>query len=115
MLPINAFLFYIFCNLPHYAAGLYRTHIGSSTSPVDAQVYDSPESMAHFGRFAGVFAQLKEYRMELMQEAAQTGHPLVRWVNLRIIWFLQCGLNLPALPAANSNHLYCLHCLHCGN
>ena len=49
---------------------------------MDAQVYDSPESMAHFGRFAGVFAQLKGYRMELMHEAASTGHPLVRYVTL---------------------------------
>lgn len=58
--------------------GLFRTHIGSSTSPVDAQVYDSAESMAHFAEFAGVFGQLKDYRLELMREAAETGHPLVR-------------------------------------
>jgi len=70
---LNVLLSFAFSN-----KGLFRTHIGSSTSPVDAQVYDSAESMAHFAEFAGIFGQLKDYRLELMQEAAETGHPLAR-------------------------------------
>ena len=69
-------------SLLFFYPGLYRTHIGSSTTPLDAQVYDSTDSMAHFAEFAGIYAQLKGYRMELMQEAAETGHPLVRYVGL---------------------------------
>ncbi len=58
--------------------GLFRTHIGSSTTSLDAQVYDSPESMVHFAKFASVYAHLSGYRQELLREAAATGHPLVR-------------------------------------
>lgn len=58
--------------------GLFRTHIGSSTNEVNAQVYDSPESMAHFAKFARIFAQLADYRLLLMKEAQEKGYPLVR-------------------------------------
>jgi hypothetical protein len=34
--------------------------------------------MAHFARFASIYAQLYEYRAVLMQEASETGHPLIR-------------------------------------
>jgi hypothetical protein len=36
--------------------------------------------MAHFARFASIYAQQWGYRKELMQEAAETGHPLIRYV-----------------------------------
>jgi alpha-glucosidase len=65
--------------------GLFRTHIGSSTSPVNAQVYDSPESMAHFARFASIYAQLYGYRKQLMREAKETGHPLIRYATLSFV------------------------------
>jgi hypothetical protein len=35
--------------------------------------------MAHFARFASIYAQQWGYRRELMQEAAETGHPLIRY------------------------------------
>ena len=71
--------------------GFFRTHIGSSTTKLDAQVYDSADSMEHFGRFASIYAQLYSYRKVLMQEAVDTGHPLIRYafvLNVKSIWKL---------------------------
>lgn len=56
---------------------LLRTHEGNR--PADnAQVYDSPASLAHFARCAQLFAALAPYRKTLMEEAAGSGLPLVR-------------------------------------
>ena len=52
-----------------FGSGLFRTHIGSSTSPLAAQVYDTQESMEHFGKFASLFAALSDYRNQMMLEA----------------------------------------------
>lgn len=68
-------------------SGLFRTHIGSSTTPLNAQVYDTPESMAHFARFAAIYAQQAPYRKQLMREAAERGYPLIRYtVYSRYSW-----------------------------
>lgn len=61
-----------------FGSGLYRTHIGSSTTSLDAQVYDTPDSMAHFAKFANIFGATGAYRLELMDEAAAMGTPLMR-------------------------------------
>jgi len=64
--------------LSAFGFGLYRTHIGSSTTPLDAQIYDDAASMAHFARFAHIYAHLAPLRMALMQESKEHGHPLIR-------------------------------------
>ena len=61
--------------------GLFRTHIGSSTTPLDAQVYDNAESMAHFAQFGNIFGALSSYRDVLIEEAQSDGLPLMRWVS----------------------------------
>jgi alpha-glucosidase len=56
---------------------LFRTH----ETPVrekNVQVDSDPETLAHFARFARLFAALAPYRAGLMEEAAATGLPLVR-------------------------------------
>jgi hypothetical protein len=37
--------------------------------------------MAHFARFASIFAQQAGYRKHLMKEAAEKGYPLIRYAN----------------------------------
>lgn len=64
--------------LSAFGFGLFRTHIGSSTTPLNAQVYDSPESMAHFAEFAGIYAEMADYRLDLMKDARDKGYPLIR-------------------------------------
>jgi alpha-glucosidase len=64
--------------LSTFGAGLFRTHIGSSTTPLDAQVYDNAESMAHFAQFGNIFGQLSSYRDLLIEEAQSEGMPLMR-------------------------------------
>ena len=44
--------------LAAFGSGLFRTHIGSSTTPLDAQIYDSEDSMKHFAEFADIFAKV---------------------------------------------------------
>ena len=61
-----------------FGAGLFRTHVGSSTSSDNFNVYDSPESMDHFAKFANIFAALMPYRDSLIDEAVSTGLPLIR-------------------------------------
>ena len=72
--------------LSTFGAGLFRTHIGSSTTPLDAQVYDSEESMAHFAEFSSIFAELSTYRSLLIEEAQSLGLPLMRCVFRRMVW-----------------------------
>lgn len=64
--------------LSTFGAGLFRTHIGSSTTPLDAQVYDNAESMAHFAQFGNIFGALSSYRDVLIEEAQSDGMPLMR-------------------------------------
>lgn len=56
---------------------LLRTH--STNEPDEnAQYNSSPESLAHFGRMATIFAALAPYRTDLMTEAQVYGLPVVR-------------------------------------
>lgn len=48
------------------------------TSPSNSQVYHDTETMGHFGRFAHIFAQLRQYRRACMEEAHLKGWPLIR-------------------------------------
>lgn len=61
-----------------FGAGLFRTHVGSSTSSDNFNVYDSPASMTHFAEFASVYAALMPYRNSLIEEAMASGVPLIR-------------------------------------
>jgi sulfoquinovosidase len=56
---------------------LYRTH-ETPLRDLNWQVDSDPETLAHFARFARLFAALAPYRSHLMEEAAATGAPLVR-------------------------------------
>ncbi len=56
---------------------LFRTHEGNQPGE-NAQVYDDDGSIAHFARFARVYAALAFYRDELFGEATEKGWPLVR-------------------------------------
>jgi alpha-glucosidase len=64
--------------LAAFGFALFRTHIGSSTTSLDAQVYDSPDSTAHFGKFAKIFAHLSVMRRRLMRDASRKGLPMIR-------------------------------------
>ncbi|GMH93105.1 hypothetical protein TrST_g13721 [Triparma strigata] len=61
-----------------FSGSMFRTHVGSSFEDSDFQIWDTDESMAFFGKFASIFAYLKDYRQSLFVEAAEKGHPLVR-------------------------------------
>ncbi|CAM9105451.1 unnamed protein product, partial [Ectocarpus fasciculatus] len=61
-----------------FGAGLFRTHVGSSTSSDNFNVYDSPASMVHFAEFASIYAALMPYRSSLIDEAVSDGTPLIR-------------------------------------
>ena len=56
---------------------LFRSHEGNRPAE-NVQVYSSPAALAHFARFAKVFASLAPYRQQLMAEASTRGLPLVR-------------------------------------
>jgi len=64
--------------LSTFGAALFRTHVGSSTSDSNFNVYDSPESIAHFAEFANIYGALKPYRDSLIEEAIGAGLPLIR-------------------------------------
>ena len=61
-----------------FSAGLFRTHIGSSRSKLNFNVYESKSSMAHFAVFSQIYAHLKSYRSMLMEEAVNSGTPMIR-------------------------------------
>jgi alpha-glucosidase (family GH31 glycosyl hydrolase) len=56
---------------------VFRTHEGNRPE-VNHQIYSDEETLRHFSRFARVYAAWKPYRMDLVQEAAKTGLPVVR-------------------------------------
>lgn len=72
--------------LAAFGSALFRTHIGSSTDPSIAQVYDSPDSIAHFAEFASIYANLSSFRMKLMDDAQKYGHPLIRPLMLQFAY-----------------------------
>ncbi len=55
----------------------FRTH-ETPLRDRNVQVDSDPETLAHFARFARLFASLAPYRQQLMEEAARTGAPLTR-------------------------------------
>ena len=61
-----------------FGHAMFRTHVGSNTSPENAQIYDNPQTLLHFGNFAKIFAALTPYRRVLMTEASEKGWPLIR-------------------------------------
>jgi len=56
---------------------IYRTHEGNLPD-ANAQFYSDNETLAHFSRFARVYAAWAPYRSRLVQEAVETGLPVVR-------------------------------------
>ncbi len=54
-----------------------RTHEGLNPA-ISAQVDSDPETLAHFARMAKIYQALGFYRKQLVEEAASTGHPVVR-------------------------------------
>ena len=56
---------------------VYRTHEGIQPEE-NVQFYTDDETLAHFAKFAKVYAALSTYRMILMEEASEKGYPVVR-------------------------------------
>ena len=56
---------------------VFRTHEGNRPE-VNHQVYSDEQTLRHFVRLAEVYAAWQPYRMKLVNEAAETGLPVVR-------------------------------------
>ncbi len=56
---------------------VFRTHEGNRPED-NHQFYSDAETLRHFSRFAKVYAAWKPYREELVEEASETGLPVVR-------------------------------------
>jgi alpha-glucosidase len=56
---------------------VFRTHEGNIPK-VNYQIYSDEETLRRFVRFAKIYAAWKPYRMELVEEASETGLPVVR-------------------------------------
>lgn len=56
---------------------VFRTHEGNQPEN-NVQIYDSPEMLQFFDRFARIYAALAPYRKALVKEASTTGMPVVR-------------------------------------
>ncbi len=56
---------------------IYRSHEGNQPEQ-NVQLYQDEETLIHFARFAKVYAAWGFYRKQLVQEAAETGLPVVR-------------------------------------
>lgn len=56
---------------------VFRTHEGNRPG-VNHQIYTDEETLRHFSRFAKVYAAWEPYRKDLVQQAAETGLPVVR-------------------------------------
>jgi sulfoquinovosidase len=54
-----------------------RTHEGLNPA-ISVQVDSDPETLAHFARMVKIYQALGFYRKQLLDEAARTGHPVVR-------------------------------------
>ncbi len=85
---------------------VFRTHEGNQPGR-NYQVDDDPESLAHFARFARVFAGLAPLRKRLGKEAAERGLPVVRhpWLTfpedpntLSLAWQFTLGDALMVAP-----------------
>mmetsp|Transcript_19184 Transcript_19184/g.17396 ORF Transcript_19184/g.17396 Transcript_19184/m.17396 type:complete len:188 (+) Transcript_19184:578-1141(+) len=71
-------LLFRWIELSAFGSSLFRTHIGSSCNPVNKQIYDDQESIEFFSKFTRIFSYLRGYRKQLMNEAYELGHPLIR-------------------------------------
>jgi alpha-glucosidase len=71
-------LLYRWIEMGAFAGAVFRTHLGSFMHTPSAQVWDDAPTVAHFSRFARIFAALAPYRRTLMDEAWQKGWPLIR-------------------------------------
>jgi sulfoquinovosidase len=56
---------------------VFRTHEGNRPE-VNYQIYSDEETLQHFSCFAKVYAAWEPYRIKLVEEAADTGLPVVR-------------------------------------
>jgi sulfoquinovosidase len=56
---------------------VFRTHEGNRPE-VNHQIYSDEETLRHFSRFAKVYASWEPYRIKLIEEATDTGLPVVR-------------------------------------
>jgi len=61
-----------------FGSALFRSHVGSNTSPLNSQIYQDEETLTHFAHFSRIFAHLAEYRGVLMTDAEVKGWPLMR-------------------------------------
>jgi len=71
-------LLFRWIELSAFGSSLFRKHIGSSCNPVNKQIYDDQESIEFFSKFTRIFSYLRGYRKQLMNEAYELGHPLIR-------------------------------------
>ena len=56
---------------------VFRTHEGNRPE-ANHQIYSDEETLRHFDRLAKVYVAWKPYRLDLVQEASETGLPVVR-------------------------------------
>ena len=56
---------------------VFRTHEGNRPED-NQQIYSGEQTLRHFSRFAKVYAAWKPYRKVLVEEASETGLPVVR-------------------------------------
>jgi len=64
--------------LSAFGSCLFRSHIGSSQSTSNVQIYDNYITMSHFAYFSKIFKFLASYRFVLMKEAELLGYPVMR-------------------------------------
>ena len=104
--------------LSAFGSCMFRTHIGLSTSPTNAQVYTDQDTKSAFAKFTDIYAFLADYRYELMQEAEIRGTPVMRPMAMHYAYdSVTYGLSLqymfgdqfmvaPALdPGFGNNHI----------
>ena len=70
-------LLFRWTELEVFSSALLRSHIGSSTE-YNAQVYDDDCTLSHFAIFSDIFAELADYRLQLMGRSRSHGTPLIR-------------------------------------
>jgi alpha-glucosidase (family GH31 glycosyl hydrolase) len=88
--------------LSAFGAGLFRTHIGSTTDLRNFQVYDTDSSLLHFKKFTDIYKELRDYRTTLIDQAVKSGLPLIRY-SLRPSSLLPSFPN-PSLPLFSPHH-----------
>lgn len=56
---------------------VFRSHEGNLPD-LHHQIYSDPQTIKHFSRYAQIFSSFFEYRKMLIQQACQTGMPIIR-------------------------------------